>query len=110
VAEQPSKTYKNPADDPASWSDLEASIYAYKDNVLGPNIKKCWHTVTGNGRIVATHEFEVVNGIARPILVSLERDTDPVPCPTSITFTHQRQLHFPISIDCLTAFPGVSAW
>ena len=79
VAEQPSKTYKNPADDPASWSDLEASIYAYKDSVLGPNIKKCWHTVTGNGRIVATHEFEVVNGIARPILVSLERDTDPVP-------------------------------
>ncbi len=76
---EPAKVYENPADNPDSWTDFQASVYAYKAEVLGPHIKKCWHTVGGSGRLVAEHNYEIVDGLARPALVTLEPDTEPVP-------------------------------
>jgi len=79
--ERPSeeRVYENPADDPDSWSDFQAAIYAYKATVLGPRIKECWHTVTGFGEIVASHDYNIVDGIARPLMVTLVEGGEPVP-------------------------------
>ncbi len=60
------KVYENPADDPDSWSDFQAAIYAYKEEVLWPRIETCWSTVNGEGMVYAMHSYDVVNGIARP--------------------------------------------
>ncbi len=73
------RVYENPADNPDSWSDFQAAIYVYKDEVLGPRIKECWHLVGGDGRINTAHEFEIVNGIARPRMAALEEGGEVVP-------------------------------
>ncbi len=76
------KTYSNPADNPESWSDFQAAIYAYKGETLVPKLKQCWGEVGGNASITAKHTYDVIDGIARPAMLEQEEG----PALPDITF------------------------